>query len=221
MIDQPPAPLPKPPLVYTLRVVLRGVSPLIWRHLLVPEELTLGGLHATLQLAFGWTDYHLHEIRIHGRAFGSMAHDPASARLSDFRLRPRERFSYVYDLTDYWRCDVRLLEVQKALPGKVYPVCVDGGRAAPPEGCGGAAAYMNGLEEHRLPMDELGVLVAAMQRVRDADGDQSVREAVGDLEELRDAVDRIEAYGAFKPERFVRRELNARLRTVDLEGRRP
>jgi hypothetical protein len=80
---------------------------------------------------------------------------------------------------------------------------------------------MNGLEEHRLPMDELGVLVAAMERVLDADGDQSVREAVGDLEELRDAVDRIEAYGAFKPERFVRRELNARLRTVDLEGRRP
>jgi hypothetical protein len=82
---------------------------------------------------------------------------------------------------------------------------------------------MNDLEEHRyrVPMDELGVLAAAMERVLDADGEQSVREAVGDVEELRGAVDRIEAYSAFKPDRFVRRELNARLRTVDPEGRRP
>lgn len=86
MIDQPFASLLKLPLVYKLRFVLRGGSPLIWRHLLVPAELTLAGLHVTLQLAFGWTDQHLHQIRIHVREFGSMGRDPATARLSDLRL---------------------------------------------------------------------------------------------------------------------------------------
>jgi hypothetical protein len=53
--------------VYQLRVVLRGVSPLIWRRLLVPAGATIAELHAVLQIAFGWTDIHLHRFVIHGR----------------------------------------------------------------------------------------------------------------------------------------------------------
>ena len=47
-----PAPLPS---VYQLRVVVRGVSPLIWRRLLIPADTTIADLHAVLQVAFGWT----------------------------------------------------------------------------------------------------------------------------------------------------------------------
>jgi hypothetical protein len=40
------------PVVYQLRVVLRGVSPLIWRRLLVRSDSTIADLHATFSL--GW-----------------------------------------------------------------------------------------------------------------------------------------------------------------------
>ncbi len=38
--------------VYQLRVVLKGISTLIWRRLLVPEDTTIAGLHGVLQAAF-------------------------------------------------------------------------------------------------------------------------------------------------------------------------
>lgn len=53
--------------VYQLRVVVAGISPLIWRRLLVPAEATIAELHAVLQLAFGWGGQHLHRFEIHGR----------------------------------------------------------------------------------------------------------------------------------------------------------
>src|SRR6266851_4547743 len=56
--------------VYQLRVVLRGVSPLIWRRLLVRSDSTIADLHRALQIAFGWSDEHLHRFVIHGRIHG-------------------------------------------------------------------------------------------------------------------------------------------------------
>ena len=48
-----PEPSVSPIAIYQLRVVLRGVSPLIWRRLLVVSETSLGELHEILQSAFG------------------------------------------------------------------------------------------------------------------------------------------------------------------------
>ena len=61
---------PSGPFVYQLRVVLRGISPLIWRRLLVRSDSTIADLHATLQLALGWSDDHLHRFVAHGREYG-------------------------------------------------------------------------------------------------------------------------------------------------------
>ena len=46
--------------VYQLRIRLDRVSPLIWRRLLVTSETTIAELHACIQIAFGWSDSHLH-----------------------------------------------------------------------------------------------------------------------------------------------------------------
>src|SRR5664279_335770 len=62
-----PAPLPS---VYQLRVVVHGVSPLIWRRLLVRADTTIAGLHAVVQTAFGWDGEHLHPQLINGRGRG-------------------------------------------------------------------------------------------------------------------------------------------------------
>jgi hypothetical protein len=39
---------------------------MIWRRLLIRSDSTLTDLHHTLQIAFGWTDFHLHQFRIRG-----------------------------------------------------------------------------------------------------------------------------------------------------------
>jgi len=49
--------------------VLRAVSPLIWRRVLVPGEASLTDLHRVLQAAFGWSDVHLHRFKVHGREY--------------------------------------------------------------------------------------------------------------------------------------------------------
>jgi hypothetical protein len=97
MSDAAPSPNP----VYQLRVVLAGVSPLIWRRLLAPAEATIAELHAVLQAAFGWGGEHLHRFVIHGREYGisylggpGFRDDARGIRLGELGLRAGERFTY-------------------------------------------------------------------------------------------------------------------------------
>jgi len=62
-------------------------------------------------------------------------------------------------------------------------------------------------------------MAEAMRGFLDSDGD---RHAIGDLDELREAVERVKAYQDFQPDRFDRRELNRKLRALaqDREVRR-
>ena len=50
--------------VYQPRFVLRGISPLVWRRVLVRREMTLAHLHALLRIVFAWSDEHLHSFHI-------------------------------------------------------------------------------------------------------------------------------------------------------------
>jgi hypothetical protein len=83
--------------IYQLRVVLRGISPLIWRRVLVPSETTLAHLHTIRQILFAWSDEHLYSFHIHGKEYGSSGAPTRGVRLRDFCLHRGERFRYVYD----------------------------------------------------------------------------------------------------------------------------
>jgi hypothetical protein len=48
--------------ILQLRAVLRGISPLIWRRLLVPSGASIAQLHDVLQVAFGWENMHRHAL---------------------------------------------------------------------------------------------------------------------------------------------------------------
>jgi hypothetical protein len=48
--------------IYQLRIWIQEISPQIWRRLLVRSDSTIAQLHDTLQIAFGWTDEHLHQL---------------------------------------------------------------------------------------------------------------------------------------------------------------
>ncbi|MBV9939579.1 MAG: hypothetical protein JO150_13815 [Acidobacteriaceae bacterium] len=47
--------------------MLCGISPLIWRRLLVSNETSVAELHDILPIVFGRSGEHLHRFRIHGR----------------------------------------------------------------------------------------------------------------------------------------------------------
>src|SRR3954447_8756212 len=98
------------PEIYLLHLWICQISPMIGRRLLVRSDSTLATLHDTIQIAFGWTDSHLHRFRIHGRNHGisrigglSFSRDARQVRLADFRFRPNERFFFEYDLRDSWQ----------------------------------------------------------------------------------------------------------------------
>mgnify|MGYP003333428301 CR=1 FL=1 len=47
------------PEILQLKVRLLGISPMIWRRVLVPTSATLCELHGILQVAMGWEGIHL------------------------------------------------------------------------------------------------------------------------------------------------------------------
>src|ERR1700693_63094 len=77
--------------IYQLRVVLRGVSPLVWRRLLVVSETSLGALHEILRRALGRSGEHLHRFLIHGAAYG-IPHVGGIVFREDARGVPLSRF---------------------------------------------------------------------------------------------------------------------------------
>jgi Plasmid pRiA4b ORF-3-like protein len=199
--------------IYQLRIVLRGISPLIWRRVLVPSETTLAHLHTILQILFAWSDEHLHSFHIHGKEYGSSGAPTRGVRLRDFGLHRGERFRYVYDFGAYWECEIRLEALLPLAPRRVYPVCIGGKRAAPPEDCWSAWGYLERLDQHRLspPLEAMQVVADAISTLLAADPQTSVRAALGDLDDLHEAVDCLERYQAFQPDHFDRGEINTQL----------
>jgi hypothetical protein len=195
------------PEIYLLHVWIRQISPMIGRRLLVHSDSTVAALHDTIQIAFGWTDSHLHRFRIHGRDHGvgrvggpSFSTDARQVRLDSFQFRLNERFLYEYDLRDSWQHEVRVERRLTVEPKRTYPVCVGGRRAAPPEDCGGPWAFLERRDAvPRHVREHLERLVESVE--------------AGDLDAVQDHLDVIESLRAWLTlDRFDRRAVNRRLR---------
>ncbi len=192
----------KPAQVYQLKVWIQGISPMVWRRLLVRSDSTIADLHYTIQIAMGWSDVHLNRFHIHGKDFGvyhdggiSFADNPEQVFLSAFGFRTRERFLYEYDFGDAWLHEIRIEKRLPLEPKRTYPVCIDGKHAAPPEDCGGALAYMQIRKELKY---------------RALFGDSGMNDDFDD--ENDPEYERSQEDQPFDPDVFSRREVNARLR---------
>ena len=190
------------PIIYQFKVVLLGISPMIWRHLLVFGDSTITDLHYILQITMGWSDDHLHRFRIHGKQYGiarlgglSFSDDPETVRLKDFRFRINECFRYEYDFTDGWQHQIRVEAILAPEPHRRYPVCIDGRRSCPPEDCGGPWAFMALRQRYSLGH--------IMMRLAD------IIEDGGDIENHYEEVYDLRYWLA--AERFDRRAANRRL----------
>jgi hypothetical protein len=115
-----------------LSVVLRDTEPAIWRRLVVPTSLTLSQLHAVLQTAMGWQDYHLHLFDVGDVLYGDVEDfpgelgDEATFTVGDAAAAAGE-WRYSYDFEDGWDHDIRVGQRLSSI-GTGTPHCVDGAR---------------------------------------------------------------------------------------------
>ncbi len=148
--------------IYQLKVTLLGTKPPIWRRILVPAALTLAKLHSVLQISMGWDDEHMHEFRAGQRRFGRP--EPADPFLRNSRVesgrtvplsavlqKAGAKMIYTYDLGDSWEHSVLLEKRQDPEPNTIYPICIDGQLACPPEDCGGVPGYYDLLDAFADP----------------------------------------------------------------------
>ena len=136
--------------VLTIRVTLLDVdNPAVWRRVLVPASFTLDRVHKVIQEAMGWQDSHLHQFRIGGREYGMTKID----EFDDFDTLDEKRFrigdlvkpggiiEYQYDFGDSWDHELVIEKAQEAVAVDLYPACVAGEGACPPEDSGGTPGF--------------------------------------------------------------------------------
>ena len=142
--------------IYVLEISLDDINPRIWRKVEVPSTFTFYQLHLTIIGAMdGWSGGHQHEFeyyvgnspvykRIGNAAFDFIDDDPMidenKAKICDYIPKYKNMF-YVYDMGDNWEHRITLLEEIEPKKNTIYPRCVDGKRACPPEDCGSYPGY--------------------------------------------------------------------------------
>ena len=146
------------PVVYQIKVTLKGSTPPIWRRIQVTSDTTLARLHHILQRVMGWESYHLYQFVVGGMEYSDPrvleemeGEDAQRVTLASLVWDEKCKFLYRYDFGDSW--DHELL-VEKILPrdeGKRSPLCLAGKRACPPEDCGGIWGYAGFLAAIRDP----------------------------------------------------------------------
>lgn len=150
--------LSTPEQIYQLKITLVGSKPPIWRRVEVSANATLSSLHRIIQVAMGWYDYHLHQFTIDGVIYGIPhpedfleVHDERLVLLYQVITGPKMKFRYEYDFGDNWEHTILVEKVLPPAEGVIYPRCVTGKRACPPEDCGGIYGYTDFLEAINTP----------------------------------------------------------------------
>ena len=203
-----------PSAVLQLKVWLLGISPMVWRRMLVPATFTLGELHGMFQVAMGWEGVHLYQFGLRAARYGSWELSAGSpdVSLAALRLRKGARFSYEYDLNIPWAHEVRVEDRLRPEPGAVLPACTGGAGRCPPEDCGGPAGFMAHRDDATSweALEELRELAEVLGKV-------ALERRPGQLDEeivwrLERAVERGKARERARGRPFIRRSVNARLR---------
>ncbi|MDR3343200.1 MAG: plasmid pRiA4b ORF-3 family protein [Treponema sp.] len=158
----------EPESIFVLRISIKGISPQIWRSVQVPGSFTLGDLHQIIQLVMGWDDEHLHRFEIQGMGYGPVLdeeeaggfgvdedEDEEDYMLDELDLVPKQRFRYTYDFGDNWEHQILVSKILLASAvseeDRIFPRCLNGKRACPPEDCGGVWGYEELLEALKAP----------------------------------------------------------------------
>lgn len=172
---------------YQVRIVLEDSDPPLWRSLELASDLFLDQVHDIIQMAFGWTDSHLHRFSSGPDLFGPDTErylcpfDVAEGdtgvaegqvRLDEVLAEPGDQLFYTYDYGDDWRHELILEGVLARAPGSGWAVCTGGDRPGPAEDCGGAHIY-------QLAEDALGRSAVGQTATGQAEAAAELREIYG------------------------------------------
>jgi hypothetical protein len=123
-------------------------------------------LYLAIQDVMGLQDCHLHEFRIRAvndkmMDFGFPDEDFEAETLSGWKYKVfnfinlvNPTFEYTYHCGDDWRHEVVLEDIIPSETGVIYPRCLDGKRACPPEDCCGPLVYQEFLDVLSDPQNE-------------------------------------------------------------------
>lgn len=142
---------------YRVRIDLTGMKPPVWRRLDISSEMLLDQIHQVIQVAFGWTDSHLHKFAVGASVWDMDAElylcpfdvdegeDEGIAeqevRLDEVLVDVGDKLLYEYDYGDSWEHVLRLEAILDRSRDEVMAVCTGGRGAGPPEDCGGVWGY--------------------------------------------------------------------------------
>jgi len=145
--------------IHQLKVTLQGFKPFIWRRIQVDSHAPLNEVHMAIQIAMGWTDSHLHDFTVNGQTYAARtpyggldgAEDETKHTLIEIAPTPKAKIGYLYDFGDSWEHVIMVEKVLTPDPEAVYPRCIAGKNACPPDDCGGVWGYANLLEALHNP----------------------------------------------------------------------
>jgi hypothetical protein len=202
--------------ILQVKVWLTGISPMIWRRVLVPATFTLRELHGVIQVAMGWEGIHLYDFHLRAARYGSweVAASSPDVTLAALRLRKGARFTYEYDLNIPWRHEVRIEDRLEPEARKNYPVCTGGDGACPPEDCGGPESFMDHRDDWYSfdALEDMDTMVEVLQQVAAMDGSEMLKLDQETRWRLEDALARAKAREEAQGRPFSRRDVNASLR---------
>ena len=148
---------------YALRLSVAILQPRIWRRLLVRDTMWLSRLHEGIQILFGWYDYQTHLFSVGPKRYGNpvnqngvVVEDDRDVTLAELQLGEHHHLTYDYLFADGWHVDIRVEKALAVPKAAVYPRCVAGARAGPPEDCGGVEAYKDMVFCLKHPETDLG-----------------------------------------------------------------
>ncbi len=199
------------PQILQLKIRLLGISPMIWRRLLVPSSTTLRELHGIIQVAMGWEGIHLFQFNIHAVDYGYWELHAAhpDIPLLNFGFCRNDQFSYIYDMGDDWKHDIRVEAFPDYIPKKAYPICTGGSGICPPEDCGGPDGFLARRDEADGydAWQDMGMMAEWLGDVMQID---TADKTVGELlpEDVEAAMKRVVARGPYVRGKFSHKQVN-------------
>jgi hypothetical protein len=131
-----------------VRITLADVAdPPVWRRVLIPSAYPLDRVHTVIQATMGWQNSHLHAFRLGDETYAAADPDDEMGYLDETKFRfgdlvaKADQIDYEYDFGDGWEHALVVEACTAAQDGTVYPTCVAGEGACPPEDCGGSPGF--------------------------------------------------------------------------------